>query len=110
MSKTLPPGWSGNDADQHAVVGSLRVRVYRRVVGKSAHGLGPYDSSRTGPHLWAVTLDGQQLHASATTGHADAAEARRAAILAARVVAFEIVQACDWLDRPPAPLVEAPRE
>ena len=102
MNRTLPPGWSGNDADHHTQAGPLAIRVYRRVVGACPSGLGGYDDSRTGPHLWVVTLSGVTLHGSATTGHTDAGEARHAAILAARVVAMEVVQGCDWLDRPPA--------
>lgn len=108
--KTLPAGWVGNDSDHHADVGNLRIRVYRKPVGRSVGSLRAYNHSRTGPHFWTVTLDGRPLHASATTGHADASEARREAILAARVVAREVLRACDWLDRapvlPPLPEVQ----
>lgn len=101
---TLPPGWTGNDAEHNATVGTLRLTVYR----DSRRNPFTRRNERVGPYLWRVRLGTFTMSTSATTGHPDARDARAAAILAARLIAMEIAQGCDWLDRPPAPLTTAP--
>lgn len=98
MSDTLPPGWRGNDADHHAVAGPVRLRVYRdRKYNPFAQ-----QHQRTGGYRWVAALDSSRGgHASATAGEPTADAARKAAILAARVIAYEIAQGCDWLTAPP---------
>lgn len=102
MNRTLPPGWAGNDADHHATVGPLGLRVYR------GRFYNPFSRRhhRTGPYLWTVTLGATTLATSASAGHPDGDEARHRVILAARIVAMEITQGCDWLDNPPAALTQ----
>lgn len=103
MTLTLPPGWTGNDAEHNATVGPLRLTVYRDLRRN------PFTrkNERVGPYRWRVRLGFTDLALSATQGHPDAGNAREAAIGAARVIAMEIAQGCDWLDRASAPLTVA---
>ena len=101
--KTLPTGWTGNDAEHNAIVGPLRFTVFR----ESRRNPFTRRNERVGPYRWRVRLGLTDLALSATHGHPDAGGAREAVILAARVIAMEIIQGCDWLDRPPSPIAVA---
>lgn len=98
---TLPPGWTGNNALHHADVGRLRLTVRRRIDRHTRGGRHVYAWSLSLVKSWMVNEAPTELCPT------NAADARKAAILAARVIAMEIAQGCDWLDRASAPLTVA---
>ena len=97
-TNTLPPGWTGNDADHHVQVGPWRVEVYRDTA------FNPFTrrTERAGGYRWRVCpAYGPPLASSSTIGKPSAAEARREAILAVRVLVGGVVEMLDWLDANP---------
>lgn len=93
---TLPPGWTGNDADHHVTAGPFKIHVGRAAT------YNPFSrrNERAGGYTWLVRCNGT-LATSASLGHPDAAEARKAAVLALRVLVGTAVEMLDWLDAHP---------
>jgi hypothetical protein len=82
MSRTLPDGWTGNDAHHHREVGAFRIEVRKH----------------RGRYLAEVWLGRSLVCRTDAHGHPSAAEARDAAVtrilqLAAEVVAILSMEA-----------------
>ena len=95
QTNTLPPGWTGNDADHHVTAGPFKIHVSR------ASTYNPFirRNERTGGYRWAVTCGAytKPLAESASLGHPDAKEARKHGIDAVRVLILGANEMIDWL-------------
>lgn len=97
-TNTLPPGWTGNDAEHHVQVGLWRVEVYRG----SEYNPFTRRTERVGGYRWRVIPRvGEALASSSTLGKHTAAEAREEALTAARVLVGGVTEMLDWLDAHP---------
>lgn len=93
-TNTLPPAWTGNDADHHVTAGPFRIEVSR------ARTYNPFTRrhERMGDYTWRVCpAYGPALASSATMGKPTAAEARKEALDAVRVLVGATVEMLDWL-------------
>jgi hypothetical protein len=104
-TNTLPPGWTGNDADHHVTAGSFKIHVTRAAT------YNPFTrrNERTGGYTWRVCpAYGPPLASSSTIGKPTAAEARKEALTAVRVLVGGVVEMLDWLDANPVAVPTEP--
>jgi hypothetical protein len=77
MNRTLPEGWTGNDADHHREVGAFRIQVRKH--------------ARSGRYFGEVRLGGALVCRADAYGYATATDAREAATNRALQVCAEVV-------------------